>query len=734
MKNSVTARVAACLVLVLSLVAPPILSRDGVEASLQRERALPPQEDEPLDGRAEDRPQLLDLRVRAEGDPKGVWQLVAEGRVGISAVGARLTVRSDDGSLQPAGLHSSAEAPWTRILSLEGGSLIDERFDMAPASAEGGQAVIDFEYDKRPQYFLKSTHRVRLRQVESDSANGKADRLTAVVEPIFHPAPQSGEAELAESKLVEEAKAVASAEVTASGCAPGPGCTTVRGKIFVNTPPGVTTSTAAAPWECLIEAWDEDNTDHDDFLGSGFVQGDGSFEINFPDRDDNEPGECCTSDPYFVIKTSSAKHRVLDPRTSNSSDLMQPYLGFTRVWHNVPKSTATSIGTYTITLPADEAEGFWIYRTLSKGWWFARNNVARVAMDHLRVVAHVNNWNSGYAFDGHDSGSVHYYVFTNSYLGAQPLGEMHFGSGRIYEADILHEYGHWVQHKLNDGYYPIRQIPCSPHYFDRPAPNFPQACAFTEGWANYYSLASRGVSTMNQGSSWFDFENWTCSGFTCQNSVGDSVEGRITATLWDLQDSRNDGYDVDIQYAPSVMLAVMDAGTYANFWDYFQGWKVSGRNCNHFYFAALNNTIHYPCCNPGSICRTYYTTALYHQIGRFTPSRNWYADPNIDPPGYLVYGPYDTSFGGGRHRTTFSLKIDNNTADNLPVVTIDVTINSGATVLARRVITRREFTAANTWLGFQLEFHNPCYGNLETRVYWHDRALITVGDQFICQL
>ena len=54
----------------------------------------------------------------------------------------------------------------------------------------------------------------------------------------------------------------------------------------------------------------------------------------------------------------------------------------------------------------------------------------------------------------------------------------------------------------------------------------------------------------------------------------------------------------------------------------------------------------------------------------------------------MVYGPYDTSLPAGPNTANFSLKVDNNTADNNAICNIDVNDATTNTILATQTITR----------------------------------------------
>ena len=63
------------------------------------------------------------------------------------------------------------------------------------------------------------------------------------------------------------------------------------------------------------------------------------------------------------------------------------------------------------------------------------------------------------------------------------------------------------------------------------------------------------------------------------------------------------------------------------------------------------------------------------------------------------------------------LMVDNNVGADV-VATLDVVLGFGGTVLAQRQIRRSDFTAANQWQTFTVQFDNPCFGLAEARVWW----------------
>ncbi len=122
---------------------------------------------------------------------------------------------------------------------------------------------------------------------------------------------------------------------------------------------------------------------------------------------------------------------------------------------------------------------------------------------------------------------------------------------------------------------------------------------------------------------------------------------------------------------------------------------------------------------------TFEAESLFHQIGR-ADGPGWSANTGADASGFLVYGPYTRAIAPGSRIARFRMKIDNNSADNLVVCTIDVYDADTGQILAQKNVRRSHFPKANRWRRFKLPFQAPTGHRLETRAYWHDRAYINV--------
>ncbi|KHD87490.1 MAG: hypothetical protein OM95_14050 [Bdellovibrio sp. ArHS] len=111
------------------------------------------------------------------------------------------------------------------------------------------------------------------------------------------------------------------------------------------------------------------------------------------------------------------------------------------------------------------------------------------------------------------------------------------------------------------------------------------------------------------------------------------------------------------------------------------------------------------------------TGVFQHQLG-YADGNGWSANTASSPrSGYLAYGPYATL--AGKSRADFYLLVDNNSADNLVVVVIDIRDATTGEVLARKEIRRKEFPGPYIYGAFSLSFSTAGRDThlFETRVY-----------------
>jgi hypothetical protein len=118
---------------------------------------------------------------------------------------------------------------------------------------------------------------------------------------------------------------------------------------------------------------------------------------------------------------------------------------------------------------------------------------------------------------------------------------------------------------------------------------------------------------------------------------------------------------------------------------------------------------------------------LSHKTGR-PETDGWLCQTGIDAPNdHMIYGPYDNSIPAGPNVAEFRMKIDNNTANNDPVVDIDVRNATTGQVLASQTITRQQFPIAADYTNFTLPFTMPADNqSIELRVFWRGTAYTKV--------
>ena len=119
--------------------------------------------------------------------------------------------------------------------------------------------------------------------------------------------------------------------------------------------------------------------------------------------------------------------------------------------------------------------------------------------------------------------------------------------------------------------------------------------------------------------------------------------------------------------------------------------------------------------------------SLGHNTGRLETD-GWLCQTGIDAPNaHMIFGPYDTSIPSGPNVAEFRMKVDNNTANNDAIVSIDVYNATSGQVLASQTVTRQQFPVAGDYTSFTLPFTMPANNQaLELRVFWHGASYTKV--------
>jgi hypothetical protein len=154
--------------------------------------------------------------------------------------------------------------------------------------------------------------------------------------------------------------------------------------------------------------------------------------------------------------------------------------------------------------------------------------------------------------------------------------------GNVESQDIVvHEIAHnymsnsnWFWYPLPAGWDSFQQCVLDEHhFFDIKTPE----CAYTEGWANFVAVAVN--QGLDQQDDCIDWDYFHC-GYNSQDieepgrgdgqNTGDSVEGRISTSLWDLYDSFQEGYD----HSSIGLESVWDNQRATGAFDFFSFWST----------------------------------------------------------------------------------------------------------------------------------------------------------------
>jgi hypothetical protein len=160
------------------------------------------------------------------------------------------------------------------------------------------------------------------------------------------------------------------------------------------------------------------------------------------------------------------------------------------------------------------------------------------------------------------------------------------GTDPLSSFPILHEYAHASMYRVYGNWFPISSCP-SPHYINSLEP---VNCAFTEGWANFFSMAVSGSPILRWPSGAtanLELPTWGTSGW----ANGEGVEGRVAGALWDVLDTANDGYDT---YSDGGIANIWDTFSHQganNFAEFTSGWVARGHNTGGAALSMYQNTI-----------------------------------------------------------------------------------------------------------------------------------------------
>ena len=118
---------------------------------------------------------------------------------------------------------------------------------------------------------------------------------------------------------------------------------------------------------------------------------------------------------------------------------------------------------------------------------------------------------------------------------------------------------------------------------------------------------------------------------------------------------------------------------------------------------------------------------LSHGPGR-AEAEGWAAATGDHEAGHMLYGPYASDWGDGPVQVVFDVLVDNTTATDDDIVTLDLFDSTAGEIVAIRRLTRRDFARPWAYQPFALEANLAGRGGhvMESRVYWHDLSYVRV--------
>jgi len=121
-------------------------------------------------------------------------------------------------------------------------------------------------------------------------------------------------------------------------------------------------------------------------------------------------------------------------------------------------------------------------------------------------------------------------------------------------------------------------------------------------------------------------------------------------------------------------------------------------------------------------------TQFTHPTGR-NDGDGWLVQCGIDEVGYMLDGTHITDIPVGINTANFEMKVDNNTADDEIQLRCEIYDNTAGTILATKIVTRKQFIQASNYQNFQLTYNNTIAGHqIDFRVYWYGRTYLKVNN------
>lgn len=255
-----------------------------------------------------------------------------------------------------------------------------------------------------------------------------------------------------------------------------------------------------------VQAWDRDASTPDDLLATGRAQADGSYQLCF-DNDDGLGN--VGQDVYVKFITENGRWTVQRPGGSS-------YVTIDQGPDNVVDGSTTPLGT---TQPSGSAVGAWrVYDDVNNAWEFVPHGPSNCwdAQDTTCRKRIVFNWPVTTGKTGYDAVGDH----VDLQAGDEDFPDV-----------VVHETAHAIMDDVYEDSTEYQDTDCTGHQVPVA---MSKACAWDEGFADWFALAVNGGSTLDLtgGSIDLDKPEWSTSGW----DDGDAVEGRVAGALLDLSD------------------------------------------------------------------------------------------------------------------------------------------------------------------------------------------------------
>jgi hypothetical protein len=260
---------------------------------------------------------------------------------------------------------------------------------------------------------------------------------------------------------------------------------------------------------------------------------------------------------------------VVNPNVGTSGNTANAYAKTTDV--RVFSDGTADFGTWVVNSSDTYLPAYWVQKDLIRGWKYLWDNAGSSQSPQVSAGKVTVEWKI-------DSTEGDYYIHG---------GNVHLrGTAPNQNSVVNHEYGHAIMFKVYNNF-PDHNCP-DPHYMYGISN---RVCAWTEGWANFYTLAVNNdpIYRWDNGAS-RNLETATWGSLGWDN--GDQVEGRVAGALWDLLDSTNDGDDTYSTTFATIWQLFFDQDD-NNFKEYWTAWLESGNTYSSPVMSIYQNTIDY---------------------------------------------------------------------------------------------------------------------------------------------